>query len=115
MIEALKAEKISPHQEKLWDAICGLENPGLSELMDRLANRFGNTPIRRFLPSEHYLPERSFKESVSLTESSGTPWLTGRPRPLQILSRPELIEVAAPIPDYPPMLFRYQGKLHIIK
>ena len=115
MIEVLKAEKISPHQEKLWDAICGLENPGLSELMDRLANRFGNSPIRRFLPSEHYLPEKSFKESVSLGESTVTPWLTGRPRPLQILSRPELIEVTAPIPDYPPMLFRYLGKLHKIK
>ncbi|MEJ0082210.1 MAG: DNA polymerase Y family protein [Puia sp.] len=115
MIEALKAEKISPHQEKLWDAICGLENPGLSELMDRLTNRFGNSPIRRFLPSEHYMPEKTFKESISLEESTVTPWLTGRPRPLQILSRPELIEVTAPIPDYPPMLFRYLGKLHKIK
>jgi protein ImuB len=115
MIEALKAEKISPHQENLWDTTCGLENPGLSELMDRLTNRFGHSPVRRFLPSEHYLPEKSFKESVSLDEKSSTPWLNGRPRPLQILSRPELIEVMAPIPDYPPMLFRYLGKLHKIK
>ena len=115
MIEALKAEKISPHQEKLWDSICGLEDPGLSEFMDRFANRFGNSPMRRFLPSEHYLPEKSFKESVSLDETSSTPWLIGRPRPLRILSRPELIEVTAPIPDYPPMLFRYLGKLHKIK
>jgi protein ImuB len=115
MIEALKAEKISPHQEKLWDAVCGLEDPGLSELMDRLTNHFGNSPIRRFLPSEHYLPEKSFKESVSLGESTDTPWLIGRPRPLQILSKPELIEVTAPIPDYPPMLFRYLGKLHKIR
>jgi protein ImuB len=115
MIEALKAEKISPHQEKFWDTICGLEDPRLSELMDRLANRFGNSPIKRFLPSEHYLPEKSFKESVSLDEMSSTPWMTGRPRPLQILSRPERIEVTAPIPDYPPMLFRYLEKLHTIK
>jgi len=115
MIEALKAEKISTYQEKLWDTICGLEDPGLSELMDRLANRFDNCPIKRFLPSEHYLPEKSFKESVSLDETSSTPWLTGRPRPIQILSRPELIDVTAPIPDYPPMLFRYLGKLHKIK
>jgi protein ImuB len=115
MIEALKAEITSPHQEKLWDTICGLKDPGLSEMMDRLTNRFGNAPIRRFLPSEHYLPEKSFKESVSLDETSGTPWMTGRPRPLQILSKPERIEVTAPIPDYPPMLFRYLGKLHKIK
>jgi protein ImuB len=115
MIEAIKTEKIFPHQEKLWDMICGLYDPGLSELMDRLTNRFGHSPIRRFLPSEHYLPEKSFKESVSLDEKSSTPWLIGRPRPLQILSRPEIIEVTAPIPDYPPMLFRYLGKLHKIK
>jgi protein ImuB len=115
MIEALLAEKISSSQDKLWDAICGLEDPGLSELMDRLVNRFGNSPVKRFLPSEHYLPEKSYKESGTLTETSDTPWLTGRPRPLQILSKPERIEVTAPIPDYPPMLFRYLGKLHKIK
>jgi protein ImuB len=115
MIEAMQTEKISTHQDKFWDAICGLEAPELSELLDRLGNRFSNSPLKRFLPSEHYLPEKSFKESVSLTESSDISWLTGRPRPLQILSRPELIEVTAPIPDYPPMLFRYQGKLHKIK
>ena len=55
MLEAPKAEKISPHQEKLWDTICGLKDTGLSELMDRLANRFGNYPIHRYLPDEHYL------------------------------------------------------------
>ena len=46
--------------------------------MDRLANRFGNSPIKRFLPAEHYLPEKSFKESVSLDEMSGTPWMIGQ-------------------------------------
>jgi protein ImuB len=115
VMEALKSEKISPLQEKLWDAVCGLEDAGLSELMDRLANRFGENPIKRFLPSEHYLPEKSFKESESLSESTGTAWLIDRPRPLQILSKPERIEVTAPVPDYPPMLFRYEGKLHKVK
>jgi protein ImuB len=115
MIEALKAEKIFPLQEKLWDVTCGLEDSGISELMDRLANRFGNQPIKRFLPSEHYLPEKSFHESDSLAELPVTDWLIDRPRPLQILSKPECIEVTAPVPDYPPMMFRYEGKLHKIK
>jgi protein ImuB len=114
MIEALKYEKISPHQEKIWDSACGLEDTGFSELMDRLANRFGNEPIRRFLPAEHYLPEKSFKESESLSETSISPWIAERPRPVQLLPRPQLIEVTAPIPDYPPMHFRYLGKLHKI-
>ena len=38
-----------------------------------------------------------------------------RPRPITLLSCPEPIEVTAPIPDYPPMIFRYQGTLHKIK
>ena len=42
-------------------------------------------------------------------------WKADRPRPVQLLARPEPIQVTAPIPDYPPMLFRHKGKLHTIK
>ena len=115
MIEALKTENCLPRQEKLWDTTTGLENVGLSELMDRLSNRFGVQPIRRFLPAEHYLPEKSYTLSSSLHELSTTHWMIDRPRPVQLLSKPHPIEVTAPIPDYPPMLFRYEGKLHKIK
>ncbi len=31
-----------------------------------------------------------------------------------MLPQPHAIEVTAPIPDYPPMLFRYKGALHKI-
>jgi protein ImuB len=31
------------------------------------------------------------------------------------LRKPETIEVTAPVPDYPPMNFRYKGQLHTIK
>jgi protein ImuB len=48
-------------------------------------------------------------------EQINTPWKIDKPRPIQLLSTPERIEVTAPIPDYPPMLFRYKGKLHKIK
>ena len=34
---------------------------------------------------------------------------------MEWLPSPEPIEVAAPIPDYPPMLFRYRKKLHRVK
>jgi hypothetical protein len=34
--------------------------------------------------------------------------------PFQLLPKPEQIEVTAPVPDYPPMNFRYKGKLHKI-
>ena len=115
MIEAIKTDKCFSKQEKLWDTTTGLEDPGLSELMDRLSNRFSNQPMRRFLPAEHWLPEKSFKESISLNESPATDWMTDRPRPIHLLPRPQPVEVTAPIPDYPPMNFRWQGKLHKIK
>ena len=31
------------------------------------------------------------------------------------LTRPERIEVTAPVPDYPPILFRYKNEVHYIK
>ena len=115
MLEALKTEKVSSRQEKFWNSTGGLEDTGLAELMDRLTNRFGNSPIHRYVPDEHHWPERSFKSAVSLHETVDEAWVVDRPRPLQLLTKPQSIEVTAPIPDYPPMLFRYQGKLHKIK
>jgi protein ImuB len=115
MIEALKTDKCISRQEKLWDTKAGLENVELAELMDRMTNRFGVSPIHRYLPAEHYLPEKSFREAVTLNEVSAVRWNIDRPRPLQLLSIPQPVEVTAPIPDYPPMLFRYQGRLHKIK
>ena len=112
ILEALKLEDAVPQQENLWKRDAGLENIKLSELLDRLAGRFGADHIHRYLPDEHYWPERSVKLAVTLDEQSDSQWKIERPRPLQLLSKPEPIEVTAPIPDYPPMLFRYKEKLH---
>jgi protein ImuB len=113
-LEASKTEDASPLQKKLWENVGGLDDIGLSELLDRFAGKVGANCIHRYVPDEHYWPERSFKLASSLHEKLETTWKDGRQRPLQMLSRPEIIEVTAPIPDYPPMLFRYKGKLHKI-
>ncbi len=115
IIEAPQTEKCLASQQKIWDKTAGLENPWVSELMDQLTNRFGTSIIHRYLPAEHYLPEKSFKEAVSLFESSATSWKIERSRPIHLLNPPHSIEVTAPIPDYPPMHFRWQGKLHKIE
>jgi protein ImuB len=115
MLEVLKSEKMSARQEKIWASTTGLEDPALSELMDRLMNRFGPAPIHRYMPDEHHWPERSLKSAPNLHEPLKTEWKMDRPRPLQLLARPQPVEVTAPIPDYPPMLFRYLGILHTIK
>ncbi len=115
VLEAPKVEDHAPAQQKLWEPMLSLNNVQLSELMDRLAGKVGSNAIHRFLPNEHYWPERSFKPALSLQEQKTTEWELDRPRPMQLLATPENIEVTAPVPDYPPMNFRYKGKLHKIK
>lgn len=114
ILEAPKVEDHQPKQEKMWDASPGLEDIRLAELLDRLAGKISEHSIHRFLPDEHYWPERSMKEAVSLEDKPDTNWQPGLQRPVQLLRTPEKIEVTAPIPDYPPMLFRYKNKIHKI-
>lgn len=114
VLEAPKVEDHYPQQEKMWQGAGGLEDVRLAELIDRLAGKVGAQAIHRYMPAEHYWPERSFKPAASLQEKPTTAWRTDKLRPLQILKIPESIEVMAPIPDYPPMLFVYRGKRHTI-
>jgi protein ImuB len=114
-LEASEIEELSPLQEKLWEDGCGLEDIQFSELMDRISGKIGAHTIHRYLPDQHYWPERSIRLASSIHEPMHTTWSYDKPRPIQLLSKPEPIEVTAPVPDYPPMLFRYKGKLHKIK
>jgi protein ImuB len=115
-MEAPKVEDVDPEQEILWSAdSCGLEDNGLAELLDRLANKIGAGNIHRYLPQERYWPEQSIKLAQSLKEKPTTAWRTDRPRPSLLLSRPERIEAAFLTPDNPPMWFIYKGERHNIK
>jgi len=115
VLEAPKVEDIPPQQEALWTGKPGLEEGALAELLDRLAGKVGADTIHRYLPDEHYWPERSIKNSSSIKDKPSIRWRSDKPRPVQLLARPEHIEVTAPIPDYPPMLFRYKEKVHHVK
>jgi protein ImuB len=114
VLEAPVVENLVPAQEKMWESTSGLNDSRLAELLDRLGARIGMTSIHRYLPVERYWPEKSFKDAISLSEQPPTEWTPYKLRPLQILQVPERIEVTAPIPDYPPMLFRHRGRLHKI-
>ena len=111
----LDAPKVEDYRSKavnLWEGSGNLEDTRLSELIDRLASKVGTQAIHRYLPDEHHWPERSFRLATSLREKSAIPWPHEKPRPICLLQKPQPIEVTAPIPDYPPMLFRYNGKRH---
>lgn len=114
LLHATKVEDQEPAQEALWQAGGGLDDTALAELVDRLAGKMGAGAVSRYLPAEHWWPERSFKKASSLAEQPTTGWKLDRPRPVQLLSMPQRIEVTAPVSDYPPMNFRYKGTLHKI-
>jgi protein ImuB len=114
VLEALVVEELQDTQDALW-AISSAKESAIAELLDRLVSRTGGQAIHRYLPDEHYWPERSFKIATSLTEKTTTEWRTDLPRPLHILPVPELIQVSVLLPDYPPLLFIYKKKLHTIK
>jgi protein ImuB len=112
ILEAKRIEEIVAGQQQLWSTGAGLLDEELGQLLDRLSGKFGKECIHRYLPAEHYWPERSYQLAADLSEEKKIDWPTHRPRPLQLLRSPEKIEVMAPIPDYPPMNFRYKGKLY---
>ncbi|MCF3109557.1 DNA polymerase Y family protein [Niabella sp. CC-SYL272] len=116
ILEAPVVDELTVEQETLWAALGdGDGNSELANLLDRIAGKVGEKAISRYLPTEHYWPERSYKTAQSIDEPAATEWRDDRPRPICLLPVPEAIKVTAPIPDYPPMLFIYQGKIHKVR
>lgn len=113
-LEAVHSEDLNARQESLFELTGDLADKEIAELVDRIRSRLPGVQIRRYLPAEHFWPEQSLSATGSLTEAAATYW-PAKARPVELLARPEPIEVTAPIPDYPPMLFRYKGMVHTIK
>jgi protein ImuB len=91
----------------------------LERLVDRLSGRLGADNVRRFSACESHLPERVQTSSPALAGSQQNParassWKPGLPRPPRLLPRPEPVEAVAPVPDDPPVMFRWRGRLHRI-
>lgn len=113
VLEAPKVESITDAQCAIWTA--SFQNVGkVTELLDRLATKAGSDAISRYLPAEHYWPDHSVKKASPLWEKRIGCWRTDWPRPIHLLPLPEKIDVTAALPDYPPMLFRYKGKLYTV-
>ncbi len=113
ILEAPRVEDMETVQEQIWAVDKGLADTALAELLDRVAGKVGAEAIRRYLPAEHYWPERSVKIATSLIEEPTTAW-PEQMRPIRLLSVPEPIEVMALLPDNPPKTFAYKDKRHII-
>ena len=111
-LDAATVEPAKAIQEMLWGGPAGLEDMQIAEWMDRVLDKLGPGSIQRFLPTEHHWPERSQKLATAISDQPDTTWTRRQSRPIRILPIPQPIQVTAPLPDYPPMSFRYQNKLH---
>jgi len=112
VLEALKVDEVIPGQEALWTGKPGLDDQSVIHLLDRVAGKMGPGVIHRYVPAAHYWPERSLKISAIITEKPLSDWRTDKPRPTELLKKPEPVEVMALIPDNPPKFFIYKGRKH---
>ncbi len=87
ILEAPVTEELDAVQKTLWSISGSGDMTEIAELLDRLTGRGGMDIVHRYLPDEHYWPERSIKTAASLTEQPSCTWRTDRPRPVSLLQR----------------------------
>ena len=115
ILSAPKTELVTAQQNGMgMDADNYFHDDNLPELIDRLAGRLGMERIYGVAPRDSHWPERAVKATGAL-DLKPDPWLPDKERPVMLLARPEPIDVMAPVPDDPPMLFRRKGVLHRIR
>lgn len=87
----------------------------LAPLIDRLSNRLGEAAVHRFETRESHVPERAVRRLPPLAESPRLHWPKASQRPIRLLPHPEPIEAVAPVPDDPPVQFRWRRVLHRVR
>ena len=111
-----------PTVEPLGQAQPGLDGKAIeedevSDLVDRLAARFGPERVLRFASADTHDPARASRlapapaapgRDMGHRQEAGEPPL----RPLQLFEPPQPIETLAEAPDGPPLRFRWRRALH---
>jgi protein ImuB len=120
ILEALVVEPLLP-EPLAWRAMGAgdLDQArDLAPLVDRLSNRLGQDAVSQLVPRASHLPERAQERVPALCPGTAAAFPErgqhgpAPARPLRLLARPEPIEAVAPLPDEPPVLFRWRQALH---
>jgi len=91
-----------------------LGEDGLGRLIDRIGARLGAERVSRIAHGDSHVPERAAVRVEGAAEvparGPGKPAPAGGPidRPLRLFARPEPVEATAPVPDGPPLQFRWR-------
>jgi protein ImuB len=114
-LAAARIGTLAPAQGDLAVGACAPDTGQLAPALDRLTNRLGLRALWRTAPFPSHLPERAVRRLAPLAERNGQTWPAHRPRPVRLLQKPEAIEAMAPVPDDPPVQFRWRGLLHRVR
>ncbi|MGH7074168.1 MAG: DNA polymerase Y family protein, partial [Stellaceae bacterium] len=114
VLAAKTVETLAPAQLALgaWADGASAAETDLAPLIDRLANRLGARQVGRLVPHESHLPERAQRFLFAFAPAGDKSWDMGKSRPVRLLPHPEPIEAVAPVPDDPPLMFRWRRRLH---
>ncbi len=116
---ALEAEIVAPlkaPQVRLAGLAAADAGDRLAGVVDLLSNRLGPDRVSRVAPFASHVPERAVQRVPPLPVKQPS-WVDdpAAPRPIRLLRRPEEIEVIAPVPDDPPVRFRWRGVSHRVR
>jgi protein ImuB len=95
-------------------SLVGETSPDIGPLVDRLANRLGDSLIYRIAPTQSDVPERSVHRVPSLSRIAGS-WPADLPRPVRLLDPPQPIDAMALLPDHPPVAFTWRRVRHRVR
>lgn len=124
MLSAGKVEPLRQVQQGLDPQTTNEDaaDTALASLIDRLGNRLGSGRIYRLAPVESHLPERAVTRGGPVSRRRSPVWPTivtssdsNYWRPIRLLAQPEPIEATAPLPDDPPLQFRWRHVLHQVR
>lgn len=108
----LSAAEIAPLPPEQTGLEAGGTRPDeFARLLDSLGNRLGFERIMRLVPQQSHLPERAVRRLPPATPVPSMSW-PDRRRPARLLGRPEPVEAMAPVPDSPPVMFRWRNRAH---
>ena len=120
VLVATETNTLAARQTGLNGGVDDVTQENAAKLVDRLAGRLGPGNITRLQPIASHLPERANRETSAskALEDGDQDWkgpVRRPPRPLQLLTQPLPIDVMAPVPDGPPVLFRWRKRQHRVR
>lgn len=110
-LEARGVEPVCPRQLSGEPSVKSetAQSAALDELIARLGNRIGFNQVRRFVPAQSHIPERSFVTAAAVrARLKNSEWSPGGPRRPLTLMTPEPVQPV--LPGRPPRTFSWRGR-----